>query len=155
MSGSNPLHCESICHQTQLEKEKIKPPNIHFCSMLVFCPTSSGFCSTFEHSPSKFPTARSQRHDVRNTVSVHPEWQESCSCSHWQSVLKEFYRQVRAASSSLSYSSKGVCCKLYTSKTTVFNSCDSVWVCETDRESMLWGWEQQEKSLGCTENMHR
>lgn len=69
VSWSNPLHCESISQHNWRER-RLKHQTSTFCSTLVFCPTSSGFCSTFEHSPSKFPTARSQRHDVRNTVWV-------------------------------------------------------------------------------------
>ena len=67
VSGPNPLHCETIsnCRKRGLN---------HQTSTAVQCPKScptglNCFCSS-EHSPLKFPTVRSQRHDVRNTVWV-------------------------------------------------------------------------------------
>ena len=139
------------------ETEGIKPSAIHLCSTLVSCPTSSDLKLHLWTlpPPSKFPTARSQRHDVRNTVWVCIlNDRKAVPVPSCQRTLKEFYRQWE---SQFHKAIKGVSFNSYIHPQPLSsNSCYSLWVCNRHRECVCFVLENnRRKSLGCIENMQR
>ena len=118
-------------------RKRFKTSNIHFCSILVSCLIISDHCSTFEHSPQSFPLR-----DPRGMMSGI-----LCECVSWMTGkllllplpeytggILEIVRRRKRFPLFHKAVNKTLVTQFYTSRTTTYSSCDSVWVCITDWE---------------------